>query len=85
MLRTSLRVVRVPTELGSRLSLAEQIPALVELLLEIPQSGGPLWTAFAGANVVLLGNESVDPFQNRLVFHRCLRLLVLVVQPLSAA
>ena len=56
------RLVRVLRELTLRAPLAEQVPALVELLLEVPQ---PVRVgAAAAAQLVLLLDQPVDAVQD---------------------
>jgi hypothetical protein len=75
--RPRAHFVGVLAELLTGAALAEQIPALVERLLQVPQTvtflsvDRTLTGAMGVAQALLLLHELTDPAQNFLVVHRC--------------
>jgi hypothetical protein len=71
--RPGVRLGRVGTELALCLPLAKQVPALVELFLELlPSSYRRLASAASTTELVLFSNQSGDAREQIVVGHRCL-------------
>src|SRR5689334_11927848 len=58
--RPDVRLARVLRGVPARLPLPQQVPALVEVLLELPQPGPPVVVDVALPELVLLVDESGD-------------------------